>query len=131
MKARSAIKVILLFAVVNALLLGWRATHRRQPGELTVTFLDVGQGDAAVLETPSGKVLVVDTGGLSPEGNDDAGRRVVTPFLKHRGCNHIDLLLLTHPHADHIGGAATLLERFPVSLLLDNGDPAESPLVTH
>ena len=94
------------------------AAALRQP--LRVTFLDVGKGDALVLETPSGKCLVVDTGGTL-SGGSDRGRTVVAPFLRSRKRKSLDLLLLTHPHPDHVGGAATLLEQFPVALLVDNG----------
>ncbi len=90
----------------------------KQP--LRVTFLDVGKGDAIVLETPSGKCLVVDAGGTLGR-NDDRGRTVVAPFLRARKRKRIDLLLLTHPHPDHVGGAATLINQFPVLSLVDNG----------
>jgi competence protein ComEC len=127
MQVRSVRKMVALFALVNLLLLGWGWTHRQQAGELRVTFLDVGQGDAAVLESPGGKVLVVDTGGILEEGSDDQGRRVVAPYLRYQGINRIDLLILTHPHADHIGGAATLISQFPVGLLMDNGQTSDAP----
>lgn len=130
MSERSVKKLMGLFGLINLLLIGWGMARGRQSGELRVTFLDVGQGDAAIIESPSGKTLVVDAGGLLPAG-DDEGRRVVAPYLRYRGINHIDMLLLTHPHADHIGGAATLIDRFPVSLLLDNGAPSVSPALTH
>lgn len=72
--------------------------------------------------------MVIDAGGLLPNG-EDQGQRVVVPYLRARGIQTVDLLLLTHSDADHIGGAATLLERFPIRLLLDNGLP--TPLVKH
>ncbi len=87
---------------------------------LRVTFLDVGKGDAIVLETPGGKCLVVDAGGTLGR-NNDRGRTVVAPFLRARKRKRIDLLLLTHPHPDHVGGAATLINQFPVLSLVDNG----------
>lgn len=128
MTIRTAWRLLLVFAVLLVLIVGWSLTHRH-PRELTVTFLDVGQGDAAVIESPSGKVMVVDTGPNFEDGSDDMGRRVVLPYLLSRGINHIDVLLLTHPHSDHIGGAMTLLDRFPVGMLIDNGQAASEPLV--
>ncbi len=86
------------------------------PPLLTVTLLDVGQGDAIVVQSPGGRVLVVDTGPISQA--DDMGRRVVLPFLRSQGIGRIDALLLTHPHDDHVGGAASLLERIPVARIL-------------
>ncbi len=132
MKLPTALRLPLLFVAALALLLGWNAWRSRGDGLLHVSFLDVGQGDAAVIETPSGKVIVIDTGGggTGPDGSGDAGGQVVAPFLRSRGIGRIHDLILTHPHADHIGGAATLLRRFDVDLLLDNGQPTASPVVT-
>ena len=74
---------------------------------LRVTFLDVGQGDSAVIETPSGKTVVIDGGG-HPDTDErwgtDPGSRVVVPFLRSRGINRVDLLVPTHPDDDHVSG---------------------------
>jgi len=102
--------------------------REQQASALRVTFLDVGKGDAAVIETPSGKVIVVDTGGKLADGADH-GSRTIAPFLRAHGRNKIGVLLLTHPHPDHIAGAATLLKEFPVSVLIDNGVDVELPEV--
>jgi competence protein ComEC len=115
--------VALLLALLiggHLALWGWSA-YAHHHGALRVTFLDVGQGDAAVLETPGGRTIVVDTGGVGAEPGDDEGRRSVGPFLRNLGCNRIDALILTHPHTDHIGGAATLFRQFRVDRLIDNG----------
>ena len=94
---------------------------------LRLVFLDVGQGDSSVIETPTEKVIVIDTGDQIREGEDDMGRRVVAPYLRSRGIHQIDLLILTHPDSDHIGGAKTLLEQFRVGMILENGQ--DSPLI--
>lgn len=99
---------------------------RRPARELRVTFLDVGQGDAAVIETPAGRTLLIDAGNVTADGEDDMGRLVVAPYLRWRGVNRIDALILTHPDTDHIGGAATLLLQFPTGLLMDNGQLTRS-----
>ena len=130
MKLSAVRKLLLLFVVATVLLVGWNLSQRHGDGFLHVIFLDVGQADSCVIETPSGKVILVDTGGSGQEEGDDAGRRILTPYLQHKGIGHIDAILLTHPHADHIGGAASLLRRFDVGLLMDNGEPTRSPLVT-
>jgi competence protein ComEC len=85
-------------------------------GQLVTTFLDVGQGDAAVIELPLGQVVVVDAGPALPDGRD-LGALVVAPFLRWRGHRSIELLIASHRHPDHIGGLTTLIEQFPVARL--------------
>ncbi len=80
-------------------------------GVLRVAFLDVGEGDAALVELPDKRTLLVDAGGL-PGGAFDTGERIVAPALRMFGVRHIDTLVLTHGDADHIGGAASILRRF-------------------
>ncbi len=76
--------------------------ERPPPGWLRLTAIDVGQGDALLLQTPAGQSLLVDAGGL---GEFDVGGRVVTPAVWGLGERRLDWLAFTHPDADHIGGA--------------------------
>ncbi len=92
---------------------------------LEVTFLDVGQGDAALLRFPGGRTLLVDAGDCSEFF--DAGRDVIVPFLRRHGIRQVHTLLLTHPHADHIGGAPALLQKGMVRRLVWNDDPSPDP----
>jgi competence protein ComEC len=105
------ISVLLTIATIGF----WIAGSAR-PALMTVTFLDVGQGDATVLRTPNGSVLLVDCGGRAVD--DDQGRRVVLPYLRSQGINRIDALVLTHPDEDHTGGALSVLAAMPVGRLL-------------
>ena len=96
---------------------------------LRVTFLDVGQGDSAVIEGPTGKVAIIDGGGRP--GTDerlgaDPGSRIVVPFLRSRGISTVDLLVATHPDDDHIQGLNAVAERLDVRAALDCGYPAPS-----
>jgi competence protein ComEC len=91
---------------------------------LEITFLDVGQGDAIVFSTPSGKNVLIDGGGLPSsllESSFDVGEDIVLPFLRHRGVRKLDLVVATHFHNDHIQGLGTVLRELPVTLLGDNG----------
>jgi competence protein ComEC len=87
---------------------GWWASERGARRDLRVTFLDVGQGDASVVELPDGRVLVVDAGGFA--GSDfDTGAAIVEPFLRARKIGSIDALVMSHAHPDHAGGLASLV----------------------
>ena len=106
---------------------GWHAGSSHAEATLRVTFLDVGQGDSAVIETPGGRVVLVDCGGRQEPAGADMGRMAVEPYLRSRGVRKIDAIILTHPHLDHIGGADSLLRDFPTDLVIDNGEPTVPP----
>jgi competence protein ComEC len=80
--------------------------------------LDVGQGDAIAIRTPRWRWILVDAGDAWRSG--DAGERVVAPYLRRRG-GDVAVLMLSHPHADHIGGAAAVLQRVSVQAVWDPG----------
>lgn len=83
-------------------------------GLATFHFIDVGQGDATLIETPSKKVVLID-GGIQKEGN------TVARYIRSLGYQHIDQIVATHPHADHIGGLQTMIEQFTVGEWIDSG----------
>ncbi len=114
-------RLVALLAMAGALVVASRAwtpePDVRPPASgLRVTFLDVGQGDATLLEVPEGAVLV-DEG--PPEGR-------VASQLERGGVERLAALVLTHPQRDHIGGAAAVLAAIPVGFVLDPAIPAES-----
>jgi competence protein ComEC len=88
-----------------------------------VTFLDVGQGDSAVVELPDGQVVLID-GGATYE-RFDMGRGVVAPFLWNRGIRTIDHVIGTHPQLDHVGGLAWVVRHFTVKNYWGLGEPRE------
>src|SRR5205814_10065788 len=93
---------------------------------LTVSFLDVGQGDAAALRTPNGRWIVIDGGPRIP--GSDAGRRVVVPFLRRHGATRLALVVATHGDADHLGGLPAVVEALTPELVLEPGEPLGRPL---
>lgn len=86
--------------------------------KLAVHFIDVGQGDSILVQTPGGKNMLIDTGGRREEYQTGTGTgdQVVAPYLRKIGVNRLEALVLTHPHEDHCGGAAYLISSFPVDL---------------
>ncbi|MFD2169188.1 DNA internalization-related competence protein ComEC/Rec2 [Tumebacillus lipolyticus] len=86
------------------------------PQQLSVLFLDVGQGDAALIRTPSGQVMLVDSGGIPSfaKSDFDVGARIVVPALSSYGIDRIDVLVLTHADEDHIKGMKAVLQHFSI-----------------
>jgi competence protein ComEC len=115
--AAAAVKVpgtaarVALAAAIGLVL--WLAPAAPLPPELPrAVFLDVGQGDATLVQGRRAAVLV-DAALAVPDG-PDLGRRVVVPALRALGVDRLDLILLTHADLDHRGGVAAVLEAFPV-----------------
>ncbi|HHX02057.1 MAG TPA: MBL fold metallo-hydrolase [Firmicutes bacterium] len=79
-----------------------------------VVFLDVGQGDAILIISDQGGAMLIDA------GTRTAGRAVVVPFLLNLGIDSLDVVVMTHPHADHIGGLIPVLEEIPVQCVYAN-----------
>jgi len=89
---------------------------------LTVTFLDVGHGDAILIQSPSGRTMLIDGGPRQEEPYEyDAGERVVVPALMALGVRALDFVVLTHPQNDHVGGLTAVLKAVPVRHVLDPG----------
>jgi competence protein ComEC len=113
-------------ALVVAASLTVRALAPRWSHELRATFLDVGQGDACVIELPGGHAAVIDGGG-SFDAAFDPGEQVIAPFLWRRGIRRLDVVILSHPHPDHANGLAFLVEHFPVGEVWTNGAETAQP----
>ena len=91
-------------------------------GKLRLTVLDVGQGDCLLLQTPQGHTILIDGGGANDEqqaSQSDVGEQVVLPFLRSQGIGHLDVLVITHPHGDHVGGLAAVLRQESIGVVLD------------
>jgi competence protein ComEC len=92
------------------------------PKVATLTFIDVGQGDASLIELPSGYRMLVDGGGVSAgrfldlrdESTFSIGESVLSPYLFSRGIRKLDAVVLTHAHSDHMDGLFNVIENFKV-----------------
>jgi competence protein ComEC len=116
-----------LAAIVGGGSLTARDWARRHARQARVTFLDVGQGDSAVVEAPGGAVMLIDGGGTFDDGFDP-GERIVEPFLRARGIGRVDLVTLSHPHPDHLNGLLRIVDRFEVGALWTSGDDGKNPV---
>jgi competence protein ComEC len=107
--------------VLTALIALWGWQNRPHPvsippppAGLRVSFLDVGEGDSTLLQTRDGAVLI-------DAGPPEAG---VAGQLRRLGIRRLDVLVLSHPHRDHVGGAAEVLRKLDVGLMVDSGIPS-------
>lgn len=89
-------------------------------GDLTVTFIDVGQGDATLLEMPDGRTVLVDG------GDNGEGFAAILPLLDDKGIEVVDLMVLTHPHSDHCGGLDEVLLAKDVLEVWENGETLDT-----
>lgn len=94
--------------------------------DMSVTIFDVGQGDAALITTPNGKHILIDTGVWTPSGN--SAETILLPHFKAEGIKKLNAVVLSHPHADHIGGIITLLESIPIDTIYNSGFEYDSQL---
>lgn len=124
-RARSAVRWTCAVGVI-VIVIGWVWSPRWNwaPGTLRVTFLDVSQGDATVIELPNGQTLLVDGGRAFERWN--FGRMVVGPFLWDRGIRRLDHVIATHPQIDHVGGLEWVVEKFQVDHFWSNGVPRDN-----
>jgi competence protein ComEC len=111
-------------AIVLGLILSnifvWITVHERQPSDvLTVYFLDIGQGDAILIDSPEHNRVLID-GGKNRKVLTELGRTL--PF----GDKHIDVVIATHPDADHIGGLPEVVDRYKVGVFLESDVKTEN-----
>lgn len=107
---------IILLAIVFLL-----AANLFRTGDVEISFVDVGQGDCAVVVTPHRKCLIFDTGGVRDK-MFDVGGRVVVPYLKHENIREVEKIFLTHVHEDHSGGAGAVIKKFRVGEVITAGE---------
>jgi len=110
---------IILSLLVCCNILAWIAVHELSQQDLEVIFFDIGQGDATLIKTPHGHHILID-GGLSPVILEKLGQEM--PFWNRK----IDLVILTHPHYDHLAGLIEVLKNYQVDNVLWTGVLADT-----
>lgn len=120
-----------ILAIVTLLITTGYTCYRQHSARTdTIAVLDVGQGNAVVIELAGGFTAVVDGGGsYSPQYN--AGERVIAPFLWSRRISHLDAVIITHPDADHFNGLDFIIKRFrPETIWINGGNAANNSYTT-
>lgn len=114
-----AVVIVTMLLIANVLFVAESRAPVFRDGELRVWFFDVGQGDATFIETPDGHQILIDA------GRDDAVLAklgsVMPPWDRT-----IDVVVATHPDADHLGGLPSVLERYDVARVVSNGDEKDT-----
>ena len=122
MRRSSAIQgFTILFLAVLAIVIWLGVAAEDRGGKLTVSFLDIGQGDAIFIDAPSGRQVLIDGG---------SGRSVLRQLGKTMPWydRSIDIIVCTHPDADHIGGLIDVLDRYKVGMIVESSVLGETPL---
>jgi competence protein ComEC len=116
-KKHLRLSALILLILVNIFI--WSASSASNVSELEVYFFDVGQGDAILIKSPSGKKMLIDSG---PDRSVLAELSKVLAFNDRK----IDVILATHPDADHIGGFPAVLDRYEVDYVIESGVSADT-----
>jgi len=114
-------KCFIVLVLLVLVLFIWPRAIQFPGNNLSITVLDVGQGESLIIEFPNGKTLVMDGGGFY-KNRFDVGGRVVAPFLWKRGIRNIDYMVATHSDNDHIRGLYSLIDLFPVKNFITIGN---------
>lgn len=107
-------KVQKLFIIVIILIFTSMQILKCLPSDLTIYFIDVGQGDSTLIVTPNYKTILIDGGGTEFESDFDIGKQTLLPEILGQGITKIDYLLISHFDSDHVGGLLTVLESLKV-----------------
>ena len=121
------ILALVLIALVSLIDIAHVHMSRKNTGYLQTTVIDVGQGNSTLIEFSGGKKMLIDGGGFY-DTKFDIGRYVVAPFLWHQRIKKIDIVVLTHPDQDHLGGLIYILEHFDVDEIWSNGEYSNGDL---
>jgi competence protein ComEC len=119
-KKGAIVAIVVILALVGDA--GYWLYQRFWNDDLRVTYLDVGQANAALLELPGGYTALIDGGGFSDNSVFDMGARVIAPFLWRNKIRTIDTLVLSHPNSDHLNGLIFIAQHFNVKTIWTNGE---------
>ena len=113
-KKKYTIKAQALIAIICGGILSIVIVNAASIGSADITFVNVGQGDGAVIELPKGERIIVDGGGAEEYSDYDAGEKIFVPYLKNEGYTRIDMAILSHYHKDHCLGTIAAMKKLNV-----------------
>ncbi|MDH4204855.1 MAG: DNA internalization-related competence protein ComEC/Rec2 [Desulfobacteraceae bacterium] len=123
---KPAVIVFLLTGLVFSADVGHGLYQRCWRDDLRVTMIDVGHGNAALLELPYGRTMLIDGGGFSDNRVFDVGASIVAPFLWRKKIRTVDTLVLSHANSDHLNGLIYIAENFHVKNVWTNHETANT-----
>ncbi|MBM9512120.1 DNA internalization-related competence protein ComEC/Rec2 [Desulfogranum marinum] len=117
-----ALKAVGIASMSSLLMLSFTSSfwHPRHSKETRIHYLDIGQGNATLLQLPDGKNILIDGGGAHST-RFNIGRNVIAPFLRKQRIRHLESILISHPDSDHFNGIPFLLRQFSPDTLYING----------
>jgi competence protein ComEC len=121
----AAMVVLLAMLALSADACFW-LNNRFWHDDLRVTMIDVGHGNAALLELPKGYNILIDGGGFSDNSVFDIGARIIAPFLWQKKIKTVDTLVLSHANSDHLNGLIYIAEHFNVKNVWTNNEAANT-----
>ena len=121
-RQKYAFRAVSIISISSLLMLSFTASfwYPQHTGETTIHYLDIGQGNATLLQLPDGKNILIDGGGTHSK-RFNIGRSVIAPFLRKQRIWHLDSILISHPDSDHFNGIPFLLRQFSPDTLYING----------
>ncbi|MCX5874710.1 MAG: DNA internalization-related competence protein ComEC/Rec2, partial [Deltaproteobacteria bacterium] len=125
-QSRRLLPVLTMLTCFALLLSGYLPLPTWHDNSIQISFLAVGSGNAAVVEQPDNRVILIDGGG-PPTGLFNVGERVIAPFLWHRQIRRVEQIILTHAHADHFNGLPWIVERFQPKVLWLSETSSQEP----
>jgi len=126
LRRKAPVYIITILLLIGAADISYWICMRYFQQDLRITIVDVGQGNAAIIEFPGGKTMLIDGGGFYENNSFDVGERITAPLLWRKKIRTVDSLMLTHPDSDHLNGLLYIAQHFNVKTIHTNHEPLDT-----